>query len=71
MAPELIQNDASPEAVADQALALLDHPDRLVAMREALADVTRRLGAPGASTKVAAVARRLLHRGAAKEDHEG
>lgn len=58
--PELIQHEASPAALADQVLALLDDPDRLARMRAALIEVTRRLGNAGAAHKVAAIARDLL-----------
>ena len=60
VAPELIQHEASPEAVAHEVLALMDDPARLAGMREALAEVARRLGNAGASHKVAAVAWDLM-----------
>jgi lipid-A-disaccharide synthase len=56
--PELIQDDFTPEKVADGVLALLGPAgDR---MRDALADVRQRLGAPGASERAAEVVRRLM-----------
>jgi len=62
LAPELIQQDASPEQVAQQALALLADPQKLTQMKDGLADVSRRLGKPGASDAVAEIAWRLLGR---------
>lgn len=58
--PELIQQDAEPAILARRALDLLDHPDRLVAMRKELAGLRARLGSSGASRRAAqAVARDL------------
>jgi lipid-A-disaccharide synthase len=51
--PELIQDDFSPERVADAAVCLLGPGGD--AMREALAEVRERLGAPGASRRAADV----------------
>jgi len=51
--PELIQFDAKPERLATVALGILDSPARQAAMRAALADVTRRLGSPGAAERAA------------------
>jgi len=62
IAPELIQHDASPEQIARQALGLLADPEKLNKMKDGLADVTRRLGKPGASDAVAEIAWRLLDR---------
>ena len=62
LAPELIQHDASPEQIAQQALALLADPQKLNQMKDGLAEVTRRLGKPGASDAVAEIAWRLLGR---------
>jgi lipid-A-disaccharide synthase len=60
LAPELIQHDASPGQIARQALALLDDPEKLTKIKDGLADVTRRLGKPGASDAVAKIARELI-----------
>jgi lipid-A-disaccharide synthase len=62
LASELIQHDASPEKIARQALALLANPEKLNKMKDGLAEVTRRLGKPGASDAVAEIAWRLLGR---------
>ena len=51
--PELIQKELTPERLADQALALLGDADRASRMRAGLAEVRRRLGAPGASRRAA------------------
>ena len=69
VAPELIQHEASPEAVAHQVLALMDNPHRLAGMRAELAEAARRLGEAGASQKVAAVACNMLEGVAAGRRH--
>ncbi len=56
--PELIQDEFTPERVADAVLPLLGAAGD--AMREALAEVRRRLGAPGASGRAADVVTGLL-----------
>ncbi len=50
--PELIQNDATPEAMAEKILNLLNEKTRGAQVRE-LAVVRERLGAPGASSRAA------------------
>ena len=52
---ELIQNEFRPEAVAEEALALLDDPGRRQVVRAGLAEVRSRLGPPGASARAAAL----------------
>ena len=61
VAPELLQRRATPAALADAVLPLLDprHPDT-VRQREGLALVRERLGAPGAADRVAEIAAELL-----------
>ena len=61
VAPELLQRRATPEALAEAVLPLLDpgHPVT-VRQREGLALVRERLGAPGAADRVAAIAAELL-----------
>jgi lipid-A-disaccharide synthase len=50
---ELIQHDLTPDAVAREVVSLLTDPVRAENMRRDLADVRRRLGAPGASGRAA------------------
>jgi lipid-A-disaccharide synthase len=61
--PEVIQRELTPERVAAEVRALLDAPGRREVMRAGLAEVRRKLGAPGASGRAAAtvlgVAQRL------------
>lgn len=58
--PEIIQRAFTPERVAAEATALLDDAPRREAMRADLAEVRRRLGAPGASARAAAAVAALL-----------
>lgn len=58
--PELIQHDASPEKIAGAALRLINNERALADMRRQLGDVSRLLGARGASKKAASVALALL-----------
>jgi lipid-A-disaccharide synthase len=51
--PELIQDDFTPERVADETVALLTDSERVARTREALKIVCERLGAPGASGRAA------------------
>jgi lipid-A-disaccharide synthase len=57
---ELIQGAFTPQAVADEALALLDEPERREAVRDGLRLVRERLGPPGASERAAAIVSELL-----------
>ena len=59
---ELIQADFTRETVAREALALLEDPARLARVREELAQVRDRLGAPGASGRAAEVVFKYLLR---------
>jgi lipid-A-disaccharide synthase len=61
VAPELLQRRATPAALADAVLPLLD-PGNAASrrQREGLALVRERLGAPGAADRVAAIAAELL-----------
>ncbi|MCX5896975.1 MAG: lipid-A-disaccharide synthase [Proteobacteria bacterium] len=60
--PELIQADASPQRIAGEALALLKSPERLAAMERDLGRIRERLGAAGASARVARIAYDLLNK---------
>jgi lipid-A-disaccharide synthase len=51
--PELMQDDFTPEAVADHAVAILEDPRRAAAMRDGLKMVKAKLGTPGASRRAA------------------
>jgi len=61
--PELIQADASAQRIAGEALALLKSPERLAAMERDLGRIRERLGAPGASARVARIAYDMLSKG--------
>ena len=53
IAPELIQDGLSPDAVAREVISLLTDASRAARMREGLARVRARLGGPGASRRAA------------------
>jgi lipid-A-disaccharide synthase len=54
LVPELIQAEFTGERVAEEALRLLEDPEARQRMKEGLAEVRARLGAPGASARAAA-----------------
>ncbi len=58
--PELIQEDFTPERLAQEVLSLIHTPGRLEALRQGLARVVTRLGGPGASARAAEVALKLI-----------
>jgi lipid-A-disaccharide synthase len=58
--PELIQDRASPELIAEAVLNLVNTPSALDAIRHAFAEVRNRLGGPGASARVADIALNML-----------
>jgi lipid-A-disaccharide synthase len=62
LVPELIQSDFTPDRVAHEALMLLDDQARRERIRQGLAEVRQRLGAPGASARAAAEVRELMSR---------
>jgi lipid-A-disaccharide synthase len=62
VAPELIQHEASPEQIARHTLALLKDVSLAKRTRTELAEVRSRMGAAGASQKVAEIAMRLIDR---------
>jgi len=63
--PELIQNEFTPDKVAQQTLRLLRDPAAVSAMRAELAEVRRKLGSPGAVERAAdAIAALLAETGA-------
>lgn len=59
--PELIQQNASPEAISDISYRLLTHPDEREAIRQKLLKAKTILGGPGASARVADIALNLLN----------
>ena len=60
--PELIQDAFTPQAVADEAVSMLTDPARAARIREGLARVRERLGAPGASRRAAEAILRVANR---------
>jgi lipid-A-disaccharide synthase len=60
VATELIQREFTPGRTADEVLALLEDPVRRDRMRDDLAEVQARLGAPGASARAAAIVREAI-----------
>ena len=63
LVPELVQDDASPEGIADTVADMLSDPERLLETRRALLDLKRRLGGSGASRRTAEIALDLLSAG--------
>ena len=60
MFPELLQDDFTPQRLAQEALAMMRDPGRLENLRRGLALVVSRLGGPGASARAAEVALELM-----------
>ncbi len=60
--PELIQDAATPEAIAETAGRMLDAPDQLNGLRQRLRGIRHLLGGPGASDRVARIARSMIRR---------
>jgi lipid-A-disaccharide synthase len=58
---ELIQDDCTPEAIADEAVRLLTEQDYRARMIASLAEVRRRLGGPGASDRAAEAVLDVVH----------
>lgn len=51
--PELVQDDFTPDKVAEQTIRLLQDPNARTALKEGLAEVRRRLGPPGSVDRAA------------------
>jgi len=60
IAPELVQDALTPEAVAREAVSLLTDRDRAARTRASLATVRARLGGPGASRRAALAIMRVV-----------
>lgn len=58
--PELIQDSASPENIADTVLNLINTPAAMDSMQNAFCDARKQLGEPGASGRVADIALRII-----------
>jgi lipid-A-disaccharide synthase len=61
VAPEMLQDEASPENMAAAVIDLLTNSVRSQQMRDDLADVARRLGRPGAVGRTAGLAVAMAH----------
>ncbi len=59
--PEYIQSEALPEAIAAASMRYLEDPGHYQHVREALLKVRQKLGSPGASRRVAQMAREMMH----------
>ncbi len=58
--PELVQDDASPQAIARTATAMINDPQRLRQMKKELVGIRDLLGGAGASDRVARIALNLI-----------
>lgn len=58
--PEFLQDEARPENIAEVALSLLENSEKLRQIKESLKVVRSRLGRPGASQRVALLAKSIL-----------
>jgi lipid-A-disaccharide synthase len=61
IAPELIQKDANPERIADEAFRILKDPLLSRRMSESMGEVRQKLGKPGAAERAASIVTSLLH----------
>jgi len=64
--PELVQNDFTPERVADEVIQLLDSQEARSEMRKGLASVRQKLGPPGAIERAADIIAGMLTNPASK-----
>jgi lipid-A-disaccharide synthase len=60
IAPELVQEDATPERIAKEALRILNDPALRQEMTESMIEVRKNLGEPGAVQRAARIAHRML-----------
>ncbi|OGP72763.1 MAG: lipid-A-disaccharide synthase [Deltaproteobacteria bacterium RBG_16_50_11] len=63
VAPELIQKEVHPQRIAEEAFRILRNPILQKQMTEAMGEVRKRLGKPGAADRAARIALSLLHSG--------
>lgn len=63
VAPELIQHEATPERIAREVLDILGDSERQAWIRQRFADVSNKLGSPGASGRAAAIVLNMLGKG--------
>jgi lipid-A-disaccharide synthase len=63
LAPELIQDDANPRRIAEEALRILRNPILQRSITESMAEVRQNLGEPGAPRRAAEIIVSLLHEG--------
>jgi lipid-A-disaccharide synthase len=61
--PELLQGEATPDAIAREAVSLLSDDARRAAVRAEFARVRERLGEPGAAGRAAEIVLRLARGG--------
>ena len=61
--PELIQKEANPRRIAEEALQILKDPARSQEMRRAMAEVRQHLGQPGATERAARIVYSLVQSG--------
>ena len=61
--PELIQGEANPRRIAEEALQILKDPARSQEMRRAMAEVRQRLGQPGATERASRIVYSLVQNG--------
>lgn len=60
--PEFLQNEARPENIAETALYFLENSEKLRQIKESLRVVRNSLGTPGASQRVAQLAKNILEK---------
>jgi lipid-A-disaccharide synthase len=58
--PELIQDDASPQNISKTIIEMLGNPDKIRQIKDELLGIREKLGGPGASDRVAAIAMQLM-----------
>jgi lipid-A-disaccharide synthase len=61
--PELIQGEANPRRIAEEALQILKDPARSQEMRRAMAEVRQHLGQPGATERASRIVYSLVQNG--------